>query len=55
MNLNWLLTDVDSEDGITYEDYYEKKLIEVYRSLNEYDQNEIIEIVLLKTRLRSNL
>ncbi|MDQ6420519.1 helix-turn-helix transcriptional regulator [Paenibacillus sp. LHD-117] len=24
VNLNWLLTDVDSEDGITYEDYYEK-------------------------------
>lgn len=55
VNLNWLLTDVDSEDGITYEDYYEKKLVEVYRNLNDYDKNEIIEIVLLKTRLRSNL
>lgn len=25
VNLNWLLTDIDSEDGITYEDYNEKK------------------------------
>lgn len=55
VNLNWLLSDVDSDDGITYEDYYEKKLVEVYRNLNEYDKNEIIEIVQLKTRLRSNL
>jgi transcriptional regulator with XRE-family HTH domain len=54
VNLNWLLVGVDSEDGITYEDYDEKKLVEVYRNLNDYDKNEIIEIVQLKTRLRSN-
>ncbi|WP_369995985.1 helix-turn-helix domain-containing protein [Paenibacillus sp. RC84] len=37
VNTNWLLTGVDSEDGITYEDYDEERLIEVYRNLNNYD------------------
>lgn len=54
VNLNWLLTGKDSEDGITYEDNYEKRLVEVFRSLNDYDKNEILEIVLLKKRLKSN-
>jgi transcriptional regulator with XRE-family HTH domain len=53
VNFNWLLTGVDSEDGITYEDYEEIKLVEIYRNLNDYDKNE--EVVQLKIRLRSNL
>jgi transcriptional regulator with XRE-family HTH domain len=52
VNLNWLLTGVIEEDGITYEDDYEKTLIEVFRNLNDYDKNEIIEIIRLKTRLK---
>jgi hypothetical protein len=55
VNLNWLLTGVNSVDGITYEDYEEIKLVEIYRNLNDYDKNEIKEIVRLKIRLRSNL
>lgn len=31
VNLNWLLTGVDSVDGIIYEDYEEIKLVEIYR------------------------
>ncbi|GFZ93729.1 transcriptional regulator [Paenibacillus marchantiophytorum] len=53
VNLNWLLAGYDSTDGFTYDDSSEKKLIEEYRSLNDYDKNEIIEIVQLKNRLRS--
>ncbi|MED4599996.1 helix-turn-helix transcriptional regulator [Paenibacillus validus] len=53
VNLNWLLTGVDSNDGDTYDDYYEEKLIEVFRNLNDYDKREIIEIALLKARLRT--
>ncbi len=34
VNLNWLLTGVNSEDGITY--------VEVFRNLNDYDKNESI-------------
>ncbi|MGX4587958.1 helix-turn-helix domain-containing protein [Paenibacillus chitinolyticus] len=30
VNLNWLLTGVDLNDGNTYEDSYGKKLIEVF-------------------------
>lgn len=55
INLNWLLTSVDLEDGFTYEDHEEKKLLENYRNLTDYDKNEIIEIMQFKTRLRSNL
>ncbi|MEX3618803.1 helix-turn-helix domain-containing protein [Paenibacillus glucanolyticus] len=51
VNLNWLLTGADSDDGITYEDPHEKKLVETYRKLNDYDKNEIIEIAQLKIRL----
>lgn len=51
VDLNWLLTGVDSVDGITYEDHHEKELVETYRKLNGYDKNEIIEIVHLKLRL----
>ncbi|WP_084654085.1 helix-turn-helix domain-containing protein [Paenibacillus zanthoxyli] len=35
VNLNWLLTGVDSDDGNTYEDNYTKKLTEVFRGLNQ--------------------
>ncbi|MCY9733585.1 helix-turn-helix domain-containing protein [Paenibacillus alvei] len=55
VNLNWLLTGVDSINGTTYEDYNEKKLLEAYRTLNDCDKNEIIEIVQLKIKLRSNV
>lgn len=54
INLNWLLTGLDTEDGITYEDHNEKKLVKAYRELNDYDKNEIIEIAELKIRLRLN-
>lgn len=52
VDLNWLLTG-DSDQGDTYEDYYEKKLVEIFSDLNNYDKDEIIEIMLLKTRLRN--
>ncbi|MNB86205.1 hypothetical protein D3C75_331420 [compost metagenome] len=54
VNINWLLTDLDSEDGITYEDYNEKKLVNAYKELNDYDKNEVIVIIELKIRLKSN-
>ncbi|WP_251578551.1 helix-turn-helix domain-containing protein [Paenibacillus sp. MER TA 81-3] len=54
VNLNWLLTGVATEDGATYEDEFEKRLIEVFRNLDDYDKKEIIEIMQLKKRLRSN-
>ncbi|WP_179136308.1 helix-turn-helix domain-containing protein [Paenibacillus sp. 32352] len=53
VNLNWLLTGVNSEDGITYEDEIEKNLIDVFRNLDDYHKNEIVEIMRLKLRLRS--
>lgn len=55
VNLNWLLTGNDSEDGTTYKDDNEKKLLEGYRRLSDYDKIEIIEIVELKNRLRSKM
>lgn len=54
VNLNWLLAG-DSDQGDTYQDFNEKKLVEIFRVLNNYDKNEIIEIMLLKTRLRNNV
>ncbi|WP_210190633.1 hypothetical protein [Paenibacillus uliginis] len=48
MNLNWLLTGVAAEDGTTYEDEFEKRLIEVFRNLDDYDKNEIIEFIRVK-------
>lgn len=54
VNLNWLLTGLDMENGVIYEDQDVKKLVKGYRELNEYDRNEIIEIIELKKRLRSN-
>ncbi|MNJ05304.1 hypothetical protein D3C73_1665390 [compost metagenome] len=53
MNLNWLLTGADAEDGATYEDDSEKRLIEVFRKLDDYDKNEIIEFIRVKLNLRS--
>ncbi|GLI04407.1 hypothetical protein YDYSG_04370 [Paenibacillus tyrfis] len=41
------------EEGKTFEDDYEKTLIQVFRILDDYDKNEIIEIMRLKERLRS--
>lgn len=55
VNLNWLLTGSDAEDGTTYKDDHEKQLLEGYRKLNDYDKIEIIEIVELKNRLRSKM
>ena len=55
VNLNWLLTGSDAEDGTTYKDDSEKQLLERYRRLNDYDKIEIIEIVELKNRLRSKM
>ncbi|MBN3523689.1 helix-turn-helix domain-containing protein [Paenibacillus apiarius] len=54
VNLNWLLTGRTSGDGVTYEDDNEKGLIELYRNLDDYDKNEIIEIAHLKLKLKSN-
>lgn len=48
MNLNWLLTGAATEDGATYEDEFEKRLNEVFRNLDDYDKNEVIEIMQLK-------
>ncbi|WP_397332680.1 hypothetical protein [Paenibacillus sp. JSM ZJ436] len=45
MNLNWLLVGNAAEDGATYEDELEKRLIEVFRNLDDYDKNEIIEFI----------
>ncbi|UJF33728.1 helix-turn-helix domain-containing protein [Paenibacillus hexagrammi] len=53
VNLNWLLTGVAAEDGTTYEDEFEKRMIEVFRNLDDYDKNEIIEIIRVKINLRS--
>jgi transcriptional regulator with XRE-family HTH domain len=55
VNLNWLLTGLNSEDGITYEDENEKNLLNAYRNLDEYHKNEIVEILSLKLRLRSKI
>ncbi|MNN88968.1 Helix-turn-helix domain protein [compost metagenome] len=55
INLNWLLTGFETEDGITYADDVEKKLVKVYRELNDYDKKEIIEMIELKKRLRASL
>ncbi|WP_350340493.1 hypothetical protein [Paenibacillus hexagrammi] len=55
VNLNWLLIGVTAEDGTTYEDNYDKKLIDVFRGLNDYDKKEIIEIMLFKRRLKSEI
>ncbi|WMT40503.1 helix-turn-helix transcriptional regulator [Paenibacillus sp. D2_2] len=54
VNLNWLLTGLDIENGVIYEDQDEKKLVKVYREFNDYDKNEILEIMELKKKLRSN-
>ncbi|WP_159884494.1 helix-turn-helix domain-containing protein [Paenibacillus puerhi] len=53
VNLNWLLTGKDLKKGEIFEDDYEKTLIQVFRILDDYDKNEIIEIMQLKERLRS--
>ncbi|KHL96772.1 hypothetical protein QW71_05060 [Paenibacillus sp. IHB B 3415] len=53
VNLNWLLTGLDTEDGVTYGDYNQKNVVEIYKELNDYDKNEIIEIMRLKIKLRS--
>ncbi|WP_347770729.1 helix-turn-helix transcriptional regulator [Gorillibacterium sp. CAU 1737] len=53
VNLNWLLTGVSAGDGTTYEDEFEKRLIEVFRNLDDYDKKEIIEFIQLKMNLRS--
>ncbi|MBP1937293.1 hypothetical protein [Paenibacillus sediminis] len=42
-----------TEDGATYEDELEKRLIEVFRKLDDYDKNEIIEFIRVKINLRS--
>lgn len=55
VNLNWLLTGVAADDGTTYEDEFEKRLIEVFRNLDDYDKNEIIEFIRVKINLRSIL
>ncbi|MCK8487059.1 helix-turn-helix domain-containing protein [Paenibacillus sp. MBLB2552] len=55
VNLNWLLTGSEADDGTTYKDVSEEQLLEGYRKLNDYDKLEIIEIVELKNRLRSNV
>ncbi|GLI04420.1 hypothetical protein YDYSG_04500 [Paenibacillus tyrfis] len=53
VNLNWLLTGVAAEDGATYEDELENRLIEVFKHLDDYDKNEIIEFIRVKINLRS--
>ncbi|MBO2946180.1 helix-turn-helix transcriptional regulator [Paenibacillus sp. F411] len=55
VNLNWLLTGVDTDDGVTYVEEIEKNLIDVFRNLDDYHKNEIVEIIRLKLRLRSLL
>lgn len=55
VNLNWLLAGVAAEDGTTYEDEFEKRLIEVFRNLDDYDKtgkNKFeIELVYTNTML----
>lgn len=53
VNLNWLLTGVAAEDGTTYKDEFEKRMIEVFRNLDDYDKKEIIEFIRVKINLRS--
>ena len=53
VNLNWLLTGVATEDGTIYEDKLEKRLIEVFRNLEDNDKNEIIEFIRLKIYMRN--
>lgn len=53
MNLNWLLTGIATEDGTTYEDEFEKRLIKVFRNIDDHDKNEIIEFIRVKINLRS--
>ncbi|MGG1554261.1 helix-turn-helix domain-containing protein [Paenibacillus ferrarius] len=53
VNLNWLLIGATAEEGTTYEHEFEKKLIEVFRNLDDYDKNEIIEFIRVKIKLRS--
>ncbi|MNJ69449.1 HTH-type transcriptional regulator Xre [compost metagenome] len=53
VNLNWLLTGVAAEDGTIYEDEFEKRLIDGFRNLDDYDKNEIIEFIRVKINLRS--
>ncbi|MFD2610820.1 helix-turn-helix domain-containing protein [Paenibacillus gansuensis] len=54
VNLNWLLTGVAVDDGMTYEDQFEKRLIEVFRNLDDYNKSEIIEIIKLKIKLKTS-
>ncbi|MEK5029884.1 helix-turn-helix transcriptional regulator [Paenibacillus sp. FSL R7-0302] len=54
VNLNWLLTGLEIENGVIYEDQDEKKLVNIYRELNDHDRNEIIGILELKKKLRMN-
>ncbi|BFH71007.1 hypothetical protein J27TS7_58440 [Paenibacillus dendritiformis] len=42
------MTGVNAEDGTTYEDEFERRLIEVYRNLDDYDKNEKIEFIRVK-------
>lgn len=53
VNLNWLLTGVAAEDGTKYKDEFEKRMIEVFRNLDDYDKKEIIEFIRVKINLRS--
>jgi hypothetical protein len=43
-NLNRLLAGNDSADGFTIEDSNEKKLIEEYRCLNDYDKMKLLRL-----------
>ena len=52
VNLNWLLTGTSSEDGTTFDDESERKLIQFFRNLDDYDKREIIELMRLKIKLR---
>jgi transcriptional regulator with XRE-family HTH domain len=54
VNLDWLLLGSLGEDSLTYQNEIEKELLMVYRDLSDYDQKEILEIVLLKKKLRNN-
>ncbi|GIO48443.1 hypothetical protein J34TS1_32080 [Paenibacillus azoreducens] len=55
VNLNWLLTGNATEAGATYEDNREEQMLKGYRSLNDKDKIEIIEIIQLKNRLKSTV
>ncbi|WP_430110992.1 helix-turn-helix domain-containing protein [Paenibacillus sp. B1-33] len=48
VNLNWLLTGIATEDGTAYEDEFEKRLIEIFGNIDEYNKNEIIEFIRVK-------